>query len=339
MKDDRMFELIQKLTEAWGPSGYEHQVRALIQQEVMGLADAVRVDPLGNLICRVGTTGGKKIMVAAHMDEIGLITTFIEPKSGYLRFTNLGGLLQTTLAGNRVRFEDGTIGTLGVHDQWGAGRTTVSDINQLYIDVSTGDGAPTVGVGSPAVLWRECVRRGQRVIAKSMDDRIACAVLIETMRNLKKQSPNDIYFTFTVQEEVGLRGARAAAGGILPHLAIAVDVCPTGDEIKNTKMAVQLGGGAAIKIHDTGLIVPPAVRDWMIQRAEADGIRYQRELLTLGSTDAAAIQTAGVGVPSGAISIPCRYVHTTSETVDLGDVQACVALLTGLLANPADVTV
>ena len=100
-------------------------------------------------------------------------------------------------------------------------------------------------------------------------------------------------------------------------------------------MAVKLGGGAAIKVHDTGLVVPPAVRDWMVKRAEADGIAYQLELLTMGTTDAAGIQIARAGVPSGCISIPCRYVHTNSETVDSGDVEACIALLTGLLANPA----
>src|SRR5690606_11174472 len=105
--------------------------------------------------------------------------------------------------------------------------------------------------------------------------------------------------------------------------AIALDVTSTGDMIKNEKMAVKLGGGAAIKIHDTGLVVPPAVRDWMIDRAEADGIPYQLEMLTLGSTDAAGIQTARAGVPSGCISIPCRFVHTNSETVDINDVEAC----------------
>jgi endoglucanase len=112
-------------------------------------------------------------------------------------------------------------------------------------------------------------------------------------------------------------------------------VTGTGDEIKHRKMAVKLGGGAAIKLHDPGLVVPPAVRDWMVARAQADGIPYQLELLTGGTTDASAVQTARAGVPSGCISIPCRFIHTTSETVDIRDVQACVDLLVGLLRNPA----
>jgi endoglucanase len=330
-----MNDLLKQLTETWGPSGYEHRVRALIQQHAAPYADEIRTDPLGNLICRVGT-GGKKVLIAAHMDEIGMIATFIEPKSGYLRFTPVGGLLQSTLYGARVRFEDGTLGVIGVHDAWGASRTTLGDYDTFFIDVSLGNGhgnSGTIREGSPAVFERPLEERGTRWIGKALDDRIGCAVALETMKRLNKQTPNELYFVFTVQEEVGLRGARTAAYTVDPDVAIALDVTSTGDLAKNEKMAVRLGGGAAIKLHDTGLVVPPAVRDWMIARAEADGIPYQRELLTLGSTDAAAAQTARGGVPSGCISIPCRYVHTTSETVDKGDVEACVKLLTGLTGN------
>ncbi len=330
-----MKDLVKKLVEAWGPSGYEHHVRALIQEEVAGLADEIRVDPLGNLICRVGS-GGRKIMVSAHMDEIGVMTTFAEPESGYLRFASIGGLLNTTLAGNRVRFEDGTIGVIAVHDQFGESRTSVPDLNNFYIDVSSGSDTPDIQPGSPAGLWRELEVRGTRLIAKSMDDRIGCVVGIEAMRQLNKETANECYFVFSVQEEVGLRGARTAAQGINPDIGIALDVTSTGDQIKNEKMAVRLGGGAAIKVHDPGLVVPPTIRDWMVARAEADNIPYQLELLTLGTTDAAAIQLAGTGVPSGCISIPCRYVHTTSETVDINDVQACADLLAGLLRNPVE---
>ncbi len=330
-----MIELIRKLVEAWGPSGYEHHVREIIQAEVADLADEITVDPLGNLICRVGQ-GGKKVMIAAHMDEIGVMATFIE-KSGYLRFAPIGGLLHTTLLGSRVRFEDGTIGVIGVHDVWGESRTKVPELDAFYIDVSDGNGGSPVQPGSPATFWRNLEVRGSRLIAKSMDDRISCVVAIETMRRLNKQTPNEIYFVFTVQEEVGLRGARPAAYGINPDVAIALDVTSTGDEIRNAKMAVKLGGGAAIKLHDLGLVVPPAVREGMIARAQADGIPHQLELLALGSTDAAGIQTARAGVPSGCISIPCRFVHTVSETVDINDVQASIDLLAGLLSNPVPV--
>jgi len=326
-------DLIQKLIEAWGPSGYEHQVRALIEEEVRPLVDEMWVDALGNLICRVGD-GPKKIMIAAHMDEIGVMVTFREPKSGYLRFANLGGLIQTTLHGSRVRFEDGTIGVVAAPDAFGTARTTAPELDSFYIDVSDGSSDALVEPGSPAAFWRPLESRGSRLIAKSLDDRVGCAVAIETMRRLQKQTPHSLYFVFTVQEEVGIRGARTAAFGVEPDLAVALDVAPTGDEIKGERNALKLGGGAAIKLQDTGLIVPPAVRDWMVARAEAEGIPFQFELIKAGTTDAAGIQVARAGVPSGCISIPCRYVHTTSETVDLGDVEACVGLLTGLLSHP-----
>lgn len=327
-----MQDLIRKLTEAWGPSGYEHHVRRLIQDEVTPLCDEVSTDPLGNLICKVGS-GGKKVMVSAHMDEIGVMALYQEPQTGYLRFDAIGGLLQSTLHGNRVRFEDGTVGVVAVHDRFGKGRTQTNNLDDFYIDVQGEHSASVVEPGQPAAFDRAMEVRGSRVVAKSLDDRIGCVVAIEAMRKLNKTAANEVYFVFSVQEEVGVRGARVAAQAINPEIGIALDVTSTGDEIQGAKMAVKLGGGTAIKIHDRGLIVPPAVRDWMIERAEADGIPYQREMLTLGTTDAHAIQTAHAGVPSGAISIPCRFVHTTSETVDLGDVQASVDLLAGLLAN------
>lgn len=330
-----MIELIKKLTEAWGPSGYEHQIRALIKEEVQDLADDIQVDGLGNLICRVGEKGqGKKVMVAAHMDEIGVMATYIEPNSNYLRFSNIGGLIYTSLHGNRVIFENGTIGVIATHDAFGKGRTSVNSTDDFYIDVQSENGDLGVEPGSPAGFWREMQQRGNRVIAKSLDDRIGCIVAIETMRKLKENgTANEVYFAFTVQEEVGLRGARTAAFGINPDVGIALDVTATGDQIKGRKMAVKLGAGAAIKVIDTSLIVPKPIVDWMIACAEANNIPHQLELLTGGGTDAGAIQTTHAGVPSGCISIPTRFLHTTSETVDLSDVDACIGLLTGLVSN------
>lgn len=328
-----MKELIKKLVEAWGPSGYEHRVRELIRTEAEPYADEITVDPLGNLICRVGQ-GGTKVMVAAHMDEIGVMATFAEPKSGYLRFASIGGLVNTSLLGNRVYFEDGTVGVIGLHEYFGTGRTKAESLDDFYIDVGDGSGNGSIKAGQPAAFWRPLEERGTRLIAKSMDDRIGCVIGLEAMRRLNKNTPNEVYFVFTVQEEVGLRGARTSAYGVDPDVGIALDVTSTGDMAKNGKMAIKLGGGAAIKLHDSGLVVPPAIRDWMVNRAEADGILYQLELLNMGTTDAAGIQLARAGVPSGCISIPCRYIHTNSETVDTGDVEACVALLTGLVSNP-----
>lgn len=325
-----MDDLIKALVEAWGPSGYEHHVRALIREEVEPLADDITVDPLGNLICKIGS-GGKRVVVAAHMDEIGVMATYREPTSGYLRFEALGGVIPTTLLGSRVEFEDGTIGTIGIHDQFGAGRTKAPSLKEFYIDIS--DGTPDeFMVGQPAKFHGLVYQRGQRVFGSSMDDRIGCVVAIEAMRRLHATPPpNEVYFAFTVQEEVGLRGARTLAHTIQPDVGIAVDVTGTGDQPHGIKMAVKLGGGAAIKVKDSGLVVPPHIRDWMVNTAEANDIPYQLELLPFGTTDAAAIHTALAGIPSGTVSIPCRYVHTISETVDLNDVNACTDLLVGLL--------
>jgi putative aminopeptidase FrvX len=325
-----VIELTKKLVETWGPSGYEHRIRDLIREEVSALADDIRVDGLGNLICRVGS-GGKKALIAAHMDEIGLMANYQEPESGYLRFTNLGGLRNDTLNGNRVQFEDGTVGVIAVQD--GGGKS----LSDFYIDVQQDSGGNATPVGQPAGLMREMQLRGERIIAKSLDDRIGCVVAIETMRRLQRQTPNELYFAFTVQEEVGLRGAKTAAQGVKPDIGIAIDVTGSGDQIRGRKMLVKLGGGAAIKVHDPGLIVPLAIKNWMIDRCEADGIPYQLELLAGGTTDASAIQMADAGVPSGCISIPTRYLHTTSETVDIGDVKACIDLLSGLLANDINI--
>jgi len=321
-----VIELIKKLVETWGPSGYEHRIREVIREEVADLADEIYVDGLGNLICRVGS-GGKKVLIASHMDEIGLMANYQEPDSGYLRFTNLGGLRTDTLNGNRVLFEDGTIGVIASQS---SGSKKLDD---YYIDVQGDGGENVTPIGQPAGFMREMQVRGQRVVAKSLDDRIGCVVAIETMRKLNKETPNEVYFAFTVQEEVGLRGAQTAAQGVQPDIGIALDVTGTGDEIRGRKMAVKLGEGAAIKVHDPGLIVPPAIKNWMIDRCESDGISYQLELLTGGRTDAAAIQLTDAGVPSGCISIPTRFIHTTSETADLDDIQACVDLLSGLVGN------
>lgn len=323
--------LIKSLTETWGPPGYEHRIREVIRGYVQDLADEITVDPGGALVCRMGS-GGPKIMIAAHMDEIGFFIHHID-KDGIGRFSLNGTLFPLTLLGGRVLFENGTVGVVGVDNMYFPPK--VPTIHDFYIDFQTADGNANVQTGDVGAMQREMIVRGNRVTAKSMDDRIGCCVLIETMRRLKGQSlANELYFTFTTQEEVGIRGARSAAYGINPDFGIAVDVTTTGDLPKGEKLDVKLGGGAAIKVRDTGHIVPPAIKDLMIRRAKEAGIPYQLEILELGTTDAAAIQPTRAGIPSGALSIPCRFVHTVSETVDLDDLEACVALLAEVTSKP-----
>jgi putative aminopeptidase FrvX len=324
--------LIKTLAEAWGPSGFEHHVRDLIRAEVEPLADEITVDPLGNLICRVGS-GPQRVMMSAHMDEIGLIVSHID-RQGYARFAPIGGLFPATLLGARVRFENGVIGTVGVEHQF-TKRRELPETDGFYLDISQdADGNADVKVGDPGAFVGEVTWRGERVIGKSLDDRIGCVVQIEALRRVKEAgTPHTAYFVFSVQEEVGTRGAGPAAFGIEPDLGLAVDVMPTGDTPHGRENAVRLGGGAAIKTRDPGLIVPASVRDLLIRRAEEAGIPYQLEVLQGGSTDGRAIQVTRSGVPTGVISIPLRYVHTPSETADMRDVRAAVDLLVAVLTR------
>jgi endoglucanase len=191
----------------------------------------------------------------------------------------------------------------------------------------------TVKVGDAAGFKRDFLAQGNRLTAKSMDDRIGCVVAIEAMKQLES-SPHDLYFVFSVQEEVGTRGAQAAANKILPDVGIALDVTLTGDMPEARTMAVNLGEGPAIKVKDSGMIAHAGLVRAMRERAEESGIPYQFEVLDGGSTDARSMQIAGPGSAAGCISIPCRYVHSQSETVDLNDVKNSVNLLVELLSKP-----
>jgi len=333
-------ETIKKLVETFGPSGYEQDIRDSIRQEIErhGLAtekgDEVRVDALGNLIVlKKGAGDGHKVMLAAHMDEIGVIVTHVDEK-GFLRFGRIGGVYPHTLLGGRVRFADGTVGVIGVEKL--EDRTKMPDLDKLFIDVGAKDKASCpVRVGDVASFVRPLADMGDRLVAKAMDDRIGCAVLLQVLRDLK-ETPHDVYFVFTVQEEVGLRGATTSSYGVAPDLALSVDVTGTGDTPEARTMAVSLGDGPAIKVKDGGMLAHPGVKNWLVKTAEGNGIPYQLEVLEGGTTDARAIQTSRAGVPAGCVSIPCRYVHTPSEMVDYGDVTHAVKLLVTALSKPIE---
>jgi putative aminopeptidase FrvX len=337
-----MKSLIQKLTETFSPSGYESAIREVIRGEVEAFADEVRVDTLGNLIVRKGTRNGtgKRIMLAGHMDEIGLIATHIDEK-GFIRFTNVGGVLPHTMLSGRVQFANGTQGVIGVESYWHSDK--YQSLRECYIDVgATSAKDCPVKVGDMAAFQRPFLDLGRRLVSKAMDDRIGCAVMIETLRSLKTtpsraetgSNSHELVFVFTTQEEVGTRGATTSAFGIDPDLGLSVDVTLTGDTPKSRPMAISLGKGPAVKVKDAGMLADGRVVEWMCSTAEKKRIPYQREVLEGGSTDARAIQMTRAGVPVGCLSIPCRYVHTPSEMVDEEDVQNSVKLLVALLSAP-----
>jgi putative aminopeptidase FrvX len=329
-----MKQLLKTLTETFSPSGYEDDIRKVITREIKPLADEIRVDALGNLIVRKkpakNAKDPKRIMIAAHMDEIGVMVTHVD-SNGFVRFTGIGGVYPRNLVGGHVRFANGVSGVIGLEPT--THLTDVPPLNKMFIDVgATSKKNCPVKTGDVAGFERSFLDLGDRVVAKSMDDRIGCLVAIEALRALKS-TPHDVYFVFTTQEEIGTRGAETSAYGIDPDLGFSIDVTAWGDTPGQKDFEVALGKGPAIKIRDGGMLSDPRIVDWMIRTAEKAKLPYQREVLLGGTTDARAMQLVRSGVPVGCISIPCRYVHTPAEMVDFNDVKNAVKLIVAMLRN------
>jgi endoglucanase len=329
-------DLIKELTEAYGPAGREEQIRAIIRTEIESLASVgnVRVDALGNLlVLKKGTGDGKTVMLAAHMDEIGLIVSYVDEK-GFLRFQPIGSVDVATLAGGRVQFADGAIGVIAPENREEFKKKP--ELSKLYIDIGAADrNKAQKRLGEAVSFVRPFADLGERIVSKALDDRIGCTALIEVLRQLES-SPHDIFFVFSVQEEIGLRGARTSAYGLEPELAIAVDITAAADTPEAPKLAMKLGAGPCIKVMDSGMLSHPGVKNLLIETAQAHDIPYQLEILQKGTTDAAAIQLARSGVPAGCVSIACRYYHTPSEMVDMADVENTVKLLLAVLEKPIE---
>lgn len=321
--------LIKRLSEAYGPVGAEERVRDLVRDEIKSHVDEVRVDAMGNLIARRrgNGSGRTRVMLAAHLDEIGVMITHIDSR-GFCRFGSLGDVKPLTLLGQRCQFADGTIGVFG-REEREASRDEI-EYDKMFIDVSAAGGA--VAVGSAATLDRECIIAGQYLVGKALDDRLGCAILIETARQLK--SPHDVSFVFTVQEEVGARGAHVSAFGIQPEIAFAVDVTHAGDVPGADPLSIALGKGPAIKVKDAGMLTSASARQLLISAARESHLPYQMEVMPKLTTDGTTIQAARDGVPTGVLSIPMRYMHTPSEMVHSNDVEHAIQLLLALLTKP-----
>lgn len=320
-------DFLQKMLSVPGASGSEKEIRKLIRSEIEAYADEVYEDALGNLIAHK-KGGGKKIMFAAHMDEIGIAVTYIDD-NGFLRFSNVGGLYIKELPGRRVIFADGTAGVIYTEKE-----NKDLKLSKMYIDIGadTKEAAEKlVSVGDTAVFEGAFHRNGDKIISKALDNRTGCYVLTETAKRVK--TDNDLYFVFTVQEEVGLRGARTAAFSVSPDVAIAVDVTDTGDTPEGDKMEVSLGKGACVKVMDRSVICDSEIRSLLIELAKNNEIPYQLEIMTDGGTDAGVIHLTKDGVKTGGISIPTRYIHTPSEMADINDINACISLAAAFAEN------
>lgn len=334
-----MKRLLKKLSEAHGVPGSEDEVRAIMMEELKKSCDEVMVDSLGNLIARKGK-GKKKVMLAAHMDEIGLMVKHID-KNGFLKFTTLGGFYDSTLLNQRVIVHTqkgrlpGVIGSRPPHLMKPDERKKAMEYKDMFIDLGLKDekAATKAGVriGDNVTFERDFkALKGSIVTGKAFDDRIGCLALIEIMKQVK--SNHSVYAVGTVQEEVGLKGARTSAFKIDPDYALALDVTLAGDYpgIKPDESSLKLGEGPVIELADAsgrGLITHPKVKELLISTAEANKIPYQLAVGEGGTTDATAIHLTREGIPSGVIAIPTRYVHSQVEVAHMKDIENLVKLV------------
>ena len=321
----KVFDLWNEVGGAFGPSGREDAVREAIAAIAGEYIDDVTTDALGNLICRKKGSG-KKVLFAAHMDSIGVVATYIDEK-GFIRFSQVGGLFKGDLINITVRFANGTRGVISYEE-----KTPFKDLtlDNLFIDIGAKDRADAekqVQVGDFAVFEAPRFEQNGVLCGPYLDNRIGCVTLLRAMEQVG-ETDNDLYFVFTAQEEVGLRGASAAAFAVQPDVAIAVDVTDTGDlPERKMPMAVDMGKGPTVKVMDRSVICTPAVCAVLEQAAHDCGVATQREILQFGGTDTAALQKARAGVQAGAVSIPTRYIHSPSEMCAVSDVEDAAKLL------------
>ncbi len=319
-----MMKVLTRLAGAFGPSGCEGEISRVIEELARPCVDEIARDVMGNLICHKKGSG-PKVMFSAHMDSIGLAATHIDDK-GFVRVGALGGVSPRDVLRTPVRFRNGVCGMVSADAGANMEKPAVSD---LFIDIGAScreEAERLVQVGDAAVFDTPTRGAADRVISPYLDDRIACLALLMAMEQLE-ETENDLYFVFSVQEEVGCRGAKTAAWAVDPDYGIAMDVTAS-DDVPGSKhlFSSRVGGGAAVKVMDRSVICPPALVEGLMDLGAEKGIPVQRDVLTAGGTDAGPIQATRNGVYAGGISIPCRYVHTPAELADLGDVRACAAL-------------
>lgn len=333
-------ELLKRLTAATGISGREEDVRSLIKEEMKPLMDDVKTDVMGNVIGFRKGKASTRLVLAAHMDEIGFMVNHVDD-NGFLRIIPLGGFDPRTLMAQKVVVHgkkelNGVFGSKPVHVLSEEEKKKVLKVTDYFVDL----GLPgkkvekLVEVGDSITWHRDFTELGDCVTSKAFDDRVGVYVMLEALRKLKgKPLPVDIYAVATVQEEVGVRGATTSAIGINPDIAIAVDITLANDipGASDHEQVTKLGEGAAIKVMDSYSISNPKLVDHLKEIARKKKIKTQMEILPRGGTDAGAMQRAGSKAAVATISIPTRYAHSTVETIHKKDVQACIELLAAYL--------
>lgn len=327
-------ELLNKIVRVYGPSSNEDKIRDFIIDEIKDYVDEIRVDALGNLIAHK-KGNGKRVMISAHMDQIGMMVIDIDDH-GFIRFTNIGGISPVYSYGQQVVFENGTVGAIFCEPVEDPSKIK---LDKMYIDIgafSKEEAEAKVKIGDICIYKSEFVENENVVFTPYLDDRVGCFIAIEALKEIK-EAVNDLYFVFSVQEEVGLRGAKTAVFSVDPEIGISLDVTAHGDTPKTKRFAVGLNKGAAIKVKDNSIISHPYIRETLVELAKENDIPYQMEVLEFGGTDSGAIHLNKEGVPSGVISIPTRYVHSTVEMASKNDIENCTKLLIEFLNTEFDI--
>jgi len=335
-----MVDLLEKLISTFGVSGNEENIRNLIKGEIKRYVDDIYIDKLGNLVAH--KKGKKpKIMLAAHMDEIGLMIENIDP-SGKILFSTIGSVDTIMLLGERVHVETnkgiihGVLTTKEIND--GIYITQIPKVSELFVDTGLSKKELTkigVEIGSYLSLERDLYFLGSEKIicGKAFDDRLGCYILIELAKKLKN-SKNEIYFVFTIQEEIGLAGAMTSAYIVEPDWAIGVDVTGTTDAFPDTTKTI--GAGPCITIKDSETIGNKTLNKWLINTAKKLKMKIQLDVTDTGTTDAAAISMTRGGVPCTVVCVPIRNLHTTTAVGHKEDIENTIKLLAELLKNPPD---
>ncbi len=342
-------ELLSQVCETPGAPGFEDRIRSLILSELDGLADEVKVDNLGNVIAlKKGRDSSKTVMSAAHMDEIGFMVRHIDDK-GFIRFVPLGGFDAKTLTAQRVIIHGkkdiiGVMGCKPIHIMSAAERGKMPEVTDYFIDtgLSKKELEKIVSVGDSVTRERALIQMGDCINVKSLDNRVSVFILLEALRTLKdkKLTPAyDFVAAFTVQEEVGIRGANVSALTVQPDFGIAIDITIASDTpgAAPHEYVTQLGEGTAIKLYDSSAICDLRMIKFLKQIADKKKIKWQTEILPAGGSDTAALQrmTPG-GSITGALSIPTRFVHQPIEMCHRKDVQATIDLVVAAVCHMAD---
>jgi len=333
-----MKELMKRLSVAGGISGFEGEVRDIIRSELEGHVDEIEEDSLGNIIA-VKRGSGPSIMLAAHMDEIGLMVRHID-KKGFIRFSKIGGISDQMILNQAVWIHGekgpvmGVIGSKPPHRMKASERKKVTTHDNMFIDIgasSREDAEELVAVGDPITFHAPYSELpNSRFTGKALDNRIGCLVMVEVLKRVETGAT--VYGVGTVQEEVGLKGAKTSAFRLNPDMALALDVTIAGDHpgMKEEEAPAKLDGGPAIILTDAsgrGIITHPRVKDWLLETAREEDIPVQIEVSEGGTTDATAIHLTREGIPAGVVSVPTRYIHTTVSMASMKDIEMTVDLL------------